>query len=41
MDSVEAICAECSQRIRDRYMLRALGKLWHEDCLTVCVKTAQ
>ncbi|KAL0967971.1 hypothetical protein UPYG_G00260510 [Umbra pygmaea] len=27
------ICAGCNQRIRDRFMLQALDKYWHEDCL--------
>lgn len=29
------ICAACNDKIVDRYMLRALDKLWHEDCLKV------
>src|SRR5262249_6868293 len=28
-------CAGCQCRIADRYMLEALGKFWHEDCLKV------
>ncbi|CAF1534787.1 unnamed protein product [Adineta ricciae] len=27
------ICANCNQIINDRYMLQALDKMWHEDCL--------
>ncbi|CAF0968044.1 unnamed protein product, partial [Didymodactylos carnosus] len=27
------ICAGCNQIINDRYMLQALEKMWHEDCL--------
>ncbi|KAK0397212.1 hypothetical protein QR680_002034 [Steinernema hermaphroditum] len=30
---MESVCAACSQSIRDRFMLKALGKLWHEECL--------
>jgi len=26
-------CAGCSQLIKDRYLLQALGSYWHEDCL--------
>ncbi|XP_043212944.1 rhombotin-1-like, partial [Amphibalanus amphitrite] len=26
-------CAGCGKPISDRYMLRALDLLWHEDCL--------
>lgn len=37
----EAVCAACSLRIRDRFMLRALGKLWHEDCLKVSSTSLQ
>ena len=28
-----AQCAGCAQKILDRYMLEAVGKFWHEDCL--------
>lgn len=28
-------CAGCHQRIQDRYLLEALDKNWHEDCLKV------
>ena len=28
-------CAGCGKRIRDRYLLKALDLLWHEDCLKV------
>jgi rhombotin-1/3 len=27
------ICAGCGKHIMDRYLLRALDLLWHEDCL--------
>uniref|UniRef100_A0A0R3RJA2 LIM domain only protein 3 n=1 Tax=Elaeophora elaphi TaxID=1147741 RepID=A0A0R3RJA2_9BILA len=30
---MNSICAGCSVQIRDRYMLQAVGKFWHEDCL--------
>ncbi|VDM95491.1 unnamed protein product [Thelazia callipaeda] len=30
---MDSVCAGCSVQIRDRYMLQAIGKLWHEDCL--------
>ncbi|MFH4973402.1 hypothetical protein AB6A40_000111 [Gnathostoma spinigerum] len=33
METASAVCAACSSKIRDRFMLKALGKLWHEDCL--------
>lgn len=26
-------CAGCQNSIRDRYLLCALDKMWHEDCL--------
>ncbi|KAF3855209.1 hypothetical protein F7725_023264, partial [Dissostichus mawsoni] len=26
-------CAGCNGRIRDRFMLQALDRFWHEDCL--------
>ncbi|XP_048401808.1 rhombotin-1 isoform X1 [Stegostoma tigrinum] len=26
-------CAGCSRKIKDRYLLKALDKYWHEDCL--------
>lgn len=29
----ENICAACSKPIKDRYLLMALDKQWHEDCL--------
>ena len=27
-------CAGCRKRIRSRYLLTALGRTWHENCLT-------
>ncbi|VDN52212.1 unnamed protein product [Dracunculus medinensis] len=30
---MDIICAACSSQIVDRFMLKALGKFWHEDCL--------
>lgn len=27
------LCAGCGKHIQDRYLLRALDLLWHEDCL--------
>lgn len=27
------VCAACARPIRERYLLEALGKQWHEDCL--------
>lgn len=27
------LCAGCGKNIQDRYLLRALDQLWHEDCL--------
>ncbi|KRX42798.1 LIM domain only protein 3 [Trichinella nativa] len=27
-------CAACDQRILDRYLLKAIDKYWHENCLT-------
>ncbi|XP_059614443.1 LIM domain only protein 3 [Phlebotomus argentipes] len=27
------LCAGCGKHIQDRYLLRALDMLWHEDCL--------
>lgn len=32
---MDIICAACSSQIVDRFMLKALGKFWHEDCLKV------
>ncbi|XP_023668387.1 LIM domain only protein 3-like isoform X3 [Paramormyrops kingsleyae] len=32
-DATPKGCAGCSRRIRDRYLLKALDKYWHEDCL--------
>lgn len=29
----ENICAGCNKSIKDRYLLEALDKRWHEDCL--------
>lgn len=29
------ICAKCNKKIVDRYLLEALEKYWHEDCLKV------
>ncbi|CAF96744.1 unnamed protein product, partial [Tetraodon nigroviridis] len=26
-------CAGCNRKIKDRYLLKALDKFWHEDCL--------
>ncbi|XP_058401902.1 rhombotin-1 [Diceros bicornis minor] len=26
-------CAGCHRKIKDRYLLKALDKYWHEDCL--------
>lgn len=26
-------CAGCNGKIRDRFMLQALDRYWHEDCL--------
>ncbi|XP_069819698.1 LIM domain only protein 3 isoform X1 [Dendropsophus ebraccatus] len=26
-------CAACNRKIKDRYLLKALDKYWHEDCL--------
>lgn len=26
-------CAGCNRKIRDRFMLQALDRFWHEDCL--------
>uniref|UniRef100_A0A8D2QBE9 LIM domain only protein 3 n=3 Tax=Passeriformes TaxID=9126 RepID=A0A8D2QBE9_ZONAL len=26
-------CAGCNRKIKDRYLLKALDKYWHEDCL--------
>lgn len=30
------MCAKCNKKIVDRYLLEALDKYWHEDCLKVC-----
>ncbi|XP_010882538.2 rhombotin-1 [Esox lucius] len=27
------VCAGCNRRIRERFMLQALDRYWHEDCL--------
>jgi hypothetical protein len=27
------ICYGCNQTINDKYLLKALDKLWHDDCL--------
>lgn len=27
------LCAGCGKPIQDRYLLKALDMLWHEDCL--------
>lgn len=27
------LCAGCGKTIQDRYLLKALDMLWHEDCL--------
>ena len=27
------LCAGCGKNIQDRFLLRALDLLWHEDCL--------
>lgn len=29
------LCARCNKKIVDRYLLEALDKYWHEDCLKV------
>lgn len=34
------MCAKCNKKIVDRYLLEALEKYWHEDCLKVRVTTA-
>uniref|UniRef100_A0A672H694 LIM domain only protein 3 n=1 Tax=Salarias fasciatus TaxID=181472 RepID=A0A672H694_SALFA len=26
-------CAGCNRKIKDRFLLKALDKFWHEDCL--------
>ncbi|RWS04914.1 LIM domain only protein 3-like protein, partial [Dinothrombium tinctorium] len=26
-------CAGCQKKINERYLLKAIDKLWHEDCL--------
>ena len=26
-------CAGCNRKIKDRYLLKAVDKYWHEDCL--------
>ena len=26
-------CAGCKKKITDRYLLKAIDQLWHEDCL--------
>ncbi len=26
-------CQKCKESIKDRYLLRAMDKYWHEDCL--------
>ncbi|CAB1331660.1 unnamed protein product [Coregonus sp. 'balchen'] len=31
------VCAGCNRRIMDRFMLEALDRYWHEDCLKFCV----
>lgn len=28
-----SLCAGCGKPIQDRYLLKALEMLWHEDCL--------
>lgn len=32
-NSPHQLCAGCGKQIQDRYLLRALDMLWHEDCL--------
>lgn len=29
----QQLCAGCGKHIQDRFLLRALDLLWHEDCL--------
>lgn len=31
--NVHQLCAGCGKSIQDRYLLKALDMLWHEDCL--------
>lgn len=31
--SSHQLCAGCGKPIQDRYLLKALDMLWHEDCL--------
>lgn len=31
--SSHQLCAGCGKPIQDRYLLKALDLLWHEDCL--------
>lgn len=31
--STHQLCAGCGKPIQDRYLLKALDMLWHEDCL--------
>lgn len=31
--SASASCAACQKPIKERYLLKALDQLWHEDCL--------
>lgn len=33
MVSYSQVCAGCSKVITERYLLKALDQLWHEDCL--------
>jgi len=35
------LCAGCGRKIVDRFMLQALDKLWHEDCLKVAVRASK
>ena len=32
-DSTYNICYACNQVINDRYLMKAIDKFWHEDCL--------
>ena len=32
-NTTSQLCAGCGKHIQDRFLLRALDLLWHEDCL--------
>lgn len=32
-DTKLKVCAGCNLNIKDKYVLKALDKYWHEDCL--------